>query len=152
VGRSRAISFFGHPAVSSVVFAGSVWAFTVGPLLRWSTTNSFGHGWAQLQLLVAGLLYAGTVLRARRRAPGAAAVWIVPVAAVLVGIGVWTATTGGLLLADWFGAMGRTWGLPPTADQRLGGALFAVASAVLAVVALALCGWRQAARRRPHRP
>jgi putative copper resistance protein D len=28
-----------------------------------------------------------------------------------------------LLLADWYGAMGRTWGLPPLADQSLGGGI-----------------------------
>jgi putative copper resistance protein D len=29
----------------------------------------------------------------------------------------------GLLLPDWFGAMGRTWGLPPLEDQQSGGAI-----------------------------
>jgi putative copper resistance protein D len=29
----------------------------------------------------------------------------------------------GLLLADWFGAMGRTWGADPLADQQTGGAI-----------------------------
>jgi len=29
----------------------------------------------------------------------------------------------GLLLADWFGAMGRTWGQTPIADQQTGGAI-----------------------------
>jgi putative copper resistance protein D len=29
----------------------------------------------------------------------------------------------GLLLADWFGAMGRTWGQDPLADQQTGGAI-----------------------------
>ena len=28
-----------------------------------------------------------------------------------------------LLLADWFGAMGRTWGDPPLQDQQIGGAI-----------------------------
>jgi putative copper resistance protein D len=29
----------------------------------------------------------------------------------------------GLLLADWFGAMGRTWGQRPLQDQQTGGAI-----------------------------
>jgi putative copper resistance protein D len=29
----------------------------------------------------------------------------------------------GLLLADWFGAMGRTWGDPPLIDQQTGGGI-----------------------------
>jgi putative copper resistance protein D len=32
-------------------------------------------------------------------------------------------TGSGLLLPDWFGAMGRTWGLPPLEDQQNGGAI-----------------------------
>ena len=28
-----------------------------------------------------------------------------------------------MLLPDWFGAMGRTWGLPPLEDQQNGGAI-----------------------------
>ena len=31
--------------------------------------------------------------------------------------------SSGLLLPDWFGAMGRTWGLPPLEDQQSGGAI-----------------------------
>jgi putative copper resistance protein D len=32
-------------------------------------------------------------------------------------------TGNGLLLAEWFGAMGRTWGETPIADQQTGGAI-----------------------------
>jgi putative copper resistance protein D len=32
-------------------------------------------------------------------------------------------TTDSLFLADWFGAMGRTWGLTPMADQQLAGGI-----------------------------
>ena len=32
-------------------------------------------------------------------------------------------TGNGLLLADWFGAMGRTWGQAPIDDQHTGGAI-----------------------------
>ena len=32
-------------------------------------------------------------------------------------------TGSGLLLADWYGAMGRTWGVDPVADQQNGGAI-----------------------------
>jgi putative copper resistance protein D len=32
-------------------------------------------------------------------------------------------TGSGLLLSDWFGAMGRTWGAPPLADQQAAGAI-----------------------------
>jgi putative copper resistance protein D len=44
----------------------------------------------------------------------------------------------GLLLADWFGAMGRTWGEAPLVDQQAGGAIAwsvgEIPSVVLAVV------------------
>ena len=32
-------------------------------------------------------------------------------------------TATGLLLPEWFGAMGRTWGDPPLVDQQVGGAI-----------------------------
>ena len=32
-------------------------------------------------------------------------------------------SNSGLLLADWYGAMGRTWGAPPLEDQYIGGAI-----------------------------
>jgi putative copper resistance protein D len=32
-------------------------------------------------------------------------------------------TNQGLLLADWFGAMGRTWGATPLVDQQTGGGI-----------------------------
>jgi putative copper resistance protein D len=32
-------------------------------------------------------------------------------------------STSGLLLADWYGAMGRTWGESPLDDQHTGGAI-----------------------------
>jgi putative copper resistance protein D len=32
-------------------------------------------------------------------------------------------TSSGLLLADWFGAMGRTWGQTPLGDQQTGGGI-----------------------------
>jgi putative copper resistance protein D len=32
-------------------------------------------------------------------------------------------TSSSLLLADWFGAMGRTWGQLPLADQQTGGGI-----------------------------
>jgi putative copper resistance protein D len=32
-------------------------------------------------------------------------------------------TTDSLFLADWFGAMGRTWGVTPMADQQLAGGI-----------------------------
>ncbi|PII97619.1 copper transporter, partial [Leucobacter sp. OLES1] len=37
--------------------------------------------------------------------------------------GVTIMTGNGLMLADWFGAMGRTWGAPPLEDQNLGGGI-----------------------------
>lgn len=45
--------------------------------------------------------------------------------------------TSGLIAADWFGAMGRTWGRPPVEDQGLGGVILAIGSASV----LVLGGW-----------
>lgn len=45
--------------------------------------------------------------------------------------------TAGLMAADWFGAMGRTWGNTPVEDQDLGGVILAGGSASV----LVLGGW-----------
>ena len=37
--------------------------------------------------------------------------------------GVTIMTGNGLLLADWYGAMGRTWGATPLEDQNMGGGI-----------------------------
>ena len=146
--RSRIVRFFAHPATAAVVFAGSVWAFSVGPLLRWSTVNSFGHGWAALQLLAAGLLlvHALTARTARLRT-GWRLLLLAGVTAALVATGLWAASTDELLLADWFGAMGRTWGAPPSVDQVAGGTVFWIGSIVVAAVLSAII----VARRRDSR-
>jgi putative copper resistance protein D len=46
-------------------------------------------------------------------------------------------TGSGLLLPDWFGAMGRTWGVSPLEDQQNGGAI-AWAIGELPTIALAI--------------
>jgi len=46
-------------------------------------------------------------------------------------------STAGLVAADWFGAMGRTWGRAPAEDQDFGGVVLAAGSAI----AVVLGGW-----------
>jgi putative copper resistance protein D len=155
--RSRIVRFFAHPVAAAVVFAGSVWAFSVGPLLRWSTVNSFGHGWAALQLFVAGLLLVHALTaRTSRLRTGWRLLLLAGVTAALVATGLWAVYTDELLLADWFGAMGRTWGAPPSVDQVTGGTAFWIGSIVVAAALAAIIVTRRrdsrAARASAARP
>ena len=86
-------------------------------LLRWSVTDDVGTEWGLLQCLLTGALFvAGAAASARRRT------------ALLVALGLLLVETPrrcgarhlgpGLLLADWFGAMG--WGTDALADQQTG--------------------------------
>lgn len=116
-----------NPIVSAVLFAGSLWVFYYSPLFRWATVNHIGHEWMVAHFLVTGYLFIQSL------------VGIDPVPyrlpypfrlLLLLGTMVFHAFFGlsiiessGMFLPDWFGAMGRTWGETPQADQQLGGGI-----------------------------
>jgi putative copper resistance protein D len=58
-------------------------------------------------------------------------------------------SSDGLLLADWFGAMGRTWGSAPLVDQQAGGAIaWSVGEIPNVVISILLSmQWSRAERR-----
>ncbi|AMM19260.1 hypothetical protein AX769_02825 [Frondihabitans sp. PAMC 28766] len=142
--QSRLAAWLTYPLVGPVLLGVSLWAWIHTPLLRWSVTTYSGHLVMVLQLVLVGWLFAQAVagvdpvpVRAGR---GIRILVVAIVAAVAVVVGVLLATGSGLLLSDWYGAMGRLWGLPPLADQQAGGVVLAVVGfvvcAVLGVVVL----------------
>lgn len=119
--------FITHPIVAAFIFAGSLWVFYYTPLLRWATTTHLGHQWMIIHFLISGYLFALTLVGVDPipyRFPYP--IRLVTLLATMgfhawFGISIMSNTS--LLLADWYGAMGRTWGLPPLADQSLGGGI-----------------------------
>lgn len=123
------------PAATLAVIA--VAALVGTGLLRWSVTGVVGTEWGLLQCLLAGALLVGAFSarspRRRTVVTTAVALLVVESAAALAGV-----LGSGLLLADWYGAMG--WGTDALQDQRAGAALawplLAVPTLVLLVAAL----------------
>jgi putative copper resistance protein D len=116
-----------HPLVAAGLFAASLWVFYYSPLFRWSTEDHVGHTWMVLHFLLTGFLFAQTLVGIDplpNRAPyPLRLLLLLATMAMHAFFGLSLVTGTALLLPDWYGAMGRTWGLPPLQDQQAGGGI-----------------------------
>jgi cytochrome c oxidase assembly factor CtaG/putative copper export protein len=125
--HTKYAEFVSHPLVAAVNFAGSLVVFYFTPLFDWATREHIGHQWMIVHFLITGYLFVQSLIGID---PGPSRL-VYPFRIVtLIGVMAFHAFFGlalmggtGLLLPDWFGAMGRTWGLPPLEDQQSGGAI-----------------------------
>lgn len=119
--------FITHPIVAAVIFAGSLWVFYYTPLLRWAATDHLGHQWMIVHFLISGYLFALSLVGidpVPYRFPyPLRLITLLATMAFHAFFGISIMSNSSLLLADWYGAMGRTWGLPPLADQAMGGGI-----------------------------
>ncbi|WP_244303121.1 cytochrome c oxidase assembly protein [Leucobacter coleopterorum] len=116
-----------HPAVAAVVFVGSLWVFYFTPIFRWAMSEHLGHQWMIIHFLIGGYLFALSMIGidpVPYRFPyPLRLVTLFATMASHAFFGVTMMTGDSLMLADWFGAMGRTWGATPLEDQSLGGGI-----------------------------
>ncbi|WP_344740217.1 cytochrome c oxidase assembly protein [Microbacterium awajiense] len=116
-----------NPFVAAAIFIGSLWVFYYTDLFRWSLYDHLGHEWMTAHFLIAGYLFALTLIGVDPvpwRLPYAGRlVLLVGVMAMHAFFGIAIMMQSGLMVAEWFGSMGRTWGLPPLEDQYLGGGI-----------------------------
>lgn len=125
--QSRWIGLVGQPLISTAVFALSLMVFYYSPLLSWASTTHLGHQWMILHFLLSGYLFVQALIGVDP-APHRASY---PVRLILLMgtmgfhafFGLSLMTGESLLLPEWFGAMGRTWGDAPLLDQQIGGAI-----------------------------
>ncbi|MET0813127.1 MAG: cytochrome c oxidase assembly protein [Microbacterium sp.] len=114
-----------NPFVAAGLFIGSLWIFYYTDLFRWSLYDHLGHEWMVAHFLLTGYLFALTLI-------GIDPVpWRLPYAGrllLLIGVmamhaffGIAIMMQSGLMVAEWFGSMGRTWGATPLEDQYVGG-------------------------------
>jgi len=125
--HSKFAGIVANPLVAAGLFAGSLWVFYYTPIFSWATTDHIGHQWMIVHFLITGYLFVQSLIG------------IDPVPfrlpypfrlLLLIGTMVFHAFFGvalmmgtSLLLADWYGAMGRPWGLSAIADQQMGGGI-----------------------------
>ncbi|WP_036058049.1 cytochrome c oxidase assembly protein [Leucobacter sp. PH1c] len=116
-----------HPAVAAVVFAGSLWVFYFTPIARWAASEHLGHQWMIIHFLISGYLFSLSMIGidpVPYRFPyPLRLVTLFATMASHAFFGVTIMTGDALMLADWYGAMGRTWGATPLEDQSTGGGI-----------------------------
>jgi putative copper resistance protein D len=125
--HTKYAQFVAHPLVAAVNFAASLVVFYFTPLFEWATREHIGHQWMVIHFLITGYLFVQALVGID---PGPTRVVFPLRIVLLIGtmafhafFGLAVMGSSGLLLPDWFGAMGRTWGLPPLEDQESGGAI-----------------------------
>ncbi len=116
-----------NPVVAAVIFAGSLWVFYFTDLLRWAMYDHLGHEWMIAHFLISGYLFVQSLVGidpVPSRLPYALRlVVLILVMATHAFFGITIMMQSGLMVAEWFGSMGRTWGATPMADQYLGGGI-----------------------------
>ncbi|WP_246777911.1 cytochrome c oxidase assembly protein [Rhodoluna limnophila] len=119
--------FVAHPIVAAILFASSLVTFYYTPLFAWATNEHLGHEWMVVHFLITGYLFAQALIGVD---PGPVRLAYPLRLLMLIGTMAFHAFFGlslmdgsGLLLSDWYGAMGRTWGETPLEDQHTGGAI-----------------------------
>lgn len=120
--QSKGAALLTTPVMASLLLIVSIWIFLVGPLLRPSVTSLVWGEWMTINLVCVGVLAVGSMRGNRPVFVGKSLLSrltpVVLVAGFLVGVGFALIQYNGLLVSDWFGAMGRTWGESPGQDQR----------------------------------
>ena len=116
-----------NPIFAGINFAASLVIFYFTPLFAWSTKDHLGHEWMIVHFLITGYLFVQALVGID---PGPAKISFVLRLLLLIGTLAFHAFFGlslmsgeALLLPEWYGAMGRTWGESPLEDQHTGGAI-----------------------------
>lgn len=125
--HSRFAAVISNPIVAAVLFAGSLWLFYYTPIFRWATTDHVGHEWMIVHFLITGYLFVQSLIGVDpvkyRLAYPFRLLLLLGTMAFHAFFGLSIMQSHGLLLADWFGSMGRTWGASPLVDQQTGGGI-----------------------------
>lgn len=125
--HSRIAGVLANPIVAAVLFAGSLWVFYYTPVFRWATTDHIGHEWMIAHFLVTGYLFVQSLIGidpVPYRAPyPLRLILLLGTMAFHAFFGLSLMMGNSLLLADWYGAMGRPWGPSALVDQQNGGGI-----------------------------
>lgn len=123
--HSKPAGILANPFVAALLFVGSLWVFYFTPIFSWSTTDHLGHEWMVVHFLITGYLFVQSLIGidpVPYRLPYAFRLLLLlgtMAFHAFFGLAIMTGT--GLMLADWYGAMG--WGNDALADQQMGGGI-----------------------------
>jgi len=116
-----------HPLVAAGIFVGSLWLFYFSGLFRWALYDHVGHEWMVAHFLISGYLFVMSMIGidpVPYRLPHAGRlITLIVSMAVHAFFGIAIMSQTGLMVAEWYGAMGRTWGATPLQDQYVGGGI-----------------------------
>jgi putative copper resistance protein D len=153
--QSRVSHVLTNPIVAAVLFAGSLIVFYYSPLFRWAATDHIGHEWMTAHFLITGYLFVQSMLDAdpipfRLPYPLRLLVLLATMAFHAF-FGLALLVSSGLLLADWYGAMG--WGTSALDDQHAaGGIAWSVGEIPTAVLAIVVAiSWSRSDERESRR-
>ncbi|WP_179872799.1 cytochrome c oxidase assembly protein [Microcella indica] len=155
--HSRFAGIVGHPLVAAVVFAVSLLAFYYSPLFSWAVTDHVGHQWMILHFLLSGFLFVNALIgidpAPYRPAYPIRLLILMATMAFHAFFGLFLLTGTGLLLPEWYGAMGREWGQAPLADQQTGGGIAWSVGEIptLALALLVMLSWSRSDGRESKR-
>ena len=125
--HTKYAQFVSHPIVAGILFASSLVVFYYSPIFGWATRDHLGHEWMIVHFLITGYLFVQALIGidpGPHRLPYAMRIGLlILVLAFHAFFGLAIMSGSGLLLPDWFGAMGRTWGAAPLDDQHIGGGI-----------------------------
>jgi cytochrome c oxidase assembly factor CtaG/putative copper export protein len=120
-------AFISHPLVAAANFAMSLVLFYYTPLFRWANEEHLGHQWMLVHFVITGYLFVQALVGVdpvpHRIGFPLKIMLLIGTMAFHAFFGLGLMAERSLLLADWYGAMGRTWGVDPLADQQEGGAI-----------------------------
>lgn len=115
-----------HPLFAGLNFAMSLVIFYYTPLFRFSIEQHLGHQWMIVHFLITGYLFVQALIgvdpQPHKPSYPLKLMILIGTMAFHAFFGLGMMSDKSLLLADWFGAMGRTWGDDPLTDQAIGGA------------------------------
>jgi putative copper resistance protein D len=116
-----------NPIVAAILFASSLVVFYYTPLFAWATNEHIGHEWMVVHFLITGYLFAQALIGIdpgpHRLSYPLRVMLLIGTLAFHAFFGLSLMSGDALLLPEWYGAMGRTWGATPLEDQHIGGAI-----------------------------
>ena len=125
--HSRIAGVLANPIVAAVVFTGSLWVFYYTPVFAYATEDHIGHQLMIVHFLITGYLFVQALIGVDPvpyKAPyPLRLILLLATMASHAFFGLSLTTSESLLLADWYGAMGRPWGPSALADQQVGGGI-----------------------------